>query len=166
MSAASHAERIFRRVQNLFQVGSSTTAALDDGNAQTVQIKTAGAVTRDKVSLLYSFGFSSSPPIGSDLVVLNVAGDSSNGLVIATGHKASRQRGLTPGQVVVYDAAGSTILLDGKGGIVITPKAGTTTFNGAVVITGDATIGGVHFLEHDHGNVQNGNGVTGPPANP
>ncbi len=152
-----------RRLQNLLQVGRTTVAPNDGGPVQTVQVKTSSAQTRDAVPVTYHYGFSAHIPVGSDVVVLNVSGDSTNGVIISTAHQASRPKDLTDGQVLLYDATGSRILLDNAGGIGLTPSGGTVTVTGRLVVTGDATIGGIGFLEHRHGGVQSGGSSTDIP---
>ena len=141
MNPIDYAERLFRRVQNMVQVGTSTTAAIDSGNAQTVQVKTHRAMTRDGVPVLYVFGVSSSPPVGSDLVVLNVAGDSSNGFVISTAHKASRPRDLLPGQTALYDQAGSQLHLDNAGTAALQAATAATVASPAIEASGNVGVG-------------------------
>ena len=158
----AHIERLFRRVQNVLQIGRTTTAPTDSGSVQTVQIKTSNMATRDAVPVTYHYGFSAHLPVGSDVVVLNVSGDSSNGVVVGTAHQPSRPTGLVDGQVLIYDTTGSKVLLDNKGGIVLTASGGTVTINGRLVVTGDASIGGITFLAHEHANGNDGN-PTGAP---
>ena len=58
-------------------------------------------------------------------------------------------------------AGGSSIVINSGGGIVITPASGSTTINGNLNITGEATIGGIEFSQHTH---EETNGMqTGPP---
>jgi len=150
-----------RRIQNLLQIGRTTVAADDSGPVQTVQLKTSNAQTRDKVPASFHYGFSASMPVGTDVVVLNVSGDSTNGVIIASGHQTYRLKGLPAGGVALYDLTGSTVSLDGKGGIAATPSGGTFTVNGKLVVTGDATISGRSFLSHQHTGVEPGSGDTG-----
>ena len=152
-----------RRLQNLLQVGRTTIAPNDSGPVQTVQVKTGAAQTKDAVPVTYHYGFSAHIPVGSDVMVLNVSGDSTNGVIVSTAHQPSRPKGLTDGQVLIYDTTGSKALFDNKGGITIEPSGGTTTVIGKLVVTEDATIGGIGFLEHKHGGVESGNSPTGAP---
>ena len=154
-----------RRIQNLLQVGRTTTAPTDTGPVQTVQLKTSTAQTKDAVPVVYHYGFTAHIPLGSDVLVLNVSGDSTNGVVVGTGHQKSRPTGLTDGQVLLYTAGGDRILLTSGQGMTFTPSGGQpVTIDGDVVITGDATIGGKSFLQHKHLGVETGEGETGVPA--
>lgn len=72
------------------------------------------------------------------------------------------------GSVVIGDAAGSTITLDGKGGITLTPAKGIVTVKGQVQATGDVTAGSgggdsVELQQHIHTN-SGGSGNGGPPV--
>ena len=163
-ASLTHLERAWRRVQHLVQVGRTTTAPTDGGNIQTVQIKTSDAAIRDAVPVTYHYGLTAVIPVGTDVIVLNVSGDSSNGVIVSTGHQTSRPKGLRVGQVALYDLTGSMVLMDNAGGMVLTPSGGTVTVNGKLVVTGDATIGGKDFLGHVHGGVQGGTSDTGIPA--
>lgn len=138
---------IARRVRNVFQAARTTAQPVDTGSVQTVQLRTQESMLRDGVPVIYHYGYTTNPPVGSDAVILNIAGDSTNGVVIGTAHKASRPKGLLPGQTLIYTADGDTILLagnsgDGQGnGIVITPNGnnGTVLINGALTVTGNIT---------------------------
>lgn len=153
-----------RRIQNAVRAVRSTVVPNDMGSVQTVQLRHSSAQTVDQTKTLYHYGYSASPPVGCDFVVVHVAGDTSNGIAIASGHQASRPKGLTPGQVLIYDSSGSRVLLDpAHGKIVLTPSGGTVEIDGQAIITGDAVIGGKSFLQHVHGGVQGGSSDTGAP---
>lgn len=151
-----------RRLQNVVQVMRTTVAPIDSGSIQTVQAKSISAQTRDAIPVTYHYGFSAHIPVGTDVIVLNVSGDGTKGMVISTAHQPSRPKGLTDGQVMLYDLTGSSVLMDGKGGISLTASGGTVTVNGKLVVTQDATIGGITFLEHEHSDGNDGN-PTGAP---
>ena len=119
-----HLERLFRRVQNVLQIGRTTTAPIDTGTIQTVQIETSGASTRDAVPVTYHYGFTAHLPVGSDVVVLSISGDSSNGVIVSTAHQPSRPTDLSDGQVMLYTLGGDKILLTNGQGITITPSGG------------------------------------------
>lgn len=171
MTTQSYTARMFRRIQGLLQLGTTSAAPVDTGPVQTVQVKLNAMTTRDAMPVVQHFGFSAVLPLGSDVVVLNVSGDASNGTIIGSVHQESRPKGLEPGQSCLFDQAGNQILLTNGQGITITPQSGQpiilngpTTIDGALTVTGDATIGGVDFLKHVHGNVQNGGGTTAAPT--
>ncbi|NPD67308.1 hypothetical protein HN018_06935 [Lichenicola cladoniae] len=153
-----------RRLQNVVQVMRTTVAPIDSGPVQTVQAKSNSAQTRDNIPVTYHYGFSAHIPVGSDIIVLNVSGDGTKGMVISSAHQGSRPKNLTDGQVMLYDLTGSSVLMDGKGGVVLTASGGTVTINGKLVVTEDATIGGITFLAHEHSNGNDGNATGAPIA--
>lgn len=164
MTAPSHLERTFRRVQHLLQIGKSSVAPSDGGNVQTMQVRVTSATTRDAVPVLYHYGFSASPPVGTDVAIVNVAGDNSNGLIVASGHQAYRLKGLPNGGVALYDMAGSSIVLDGAGNMTAAPAGGTLHVVGAIVSTGDIVANGISLERHVHSGIQRGASDTDPPV--
>lgn len=85
----------------------------DSGVTQKVQYQTPLEVA-DAVRLA-EFGFSSSLPVGSDVVLAFLGGDRSNPVIIASNHQTYRHRGLNPGESVIYDQAGKFIHLSADG---------------------------------------------------
>ncbi|AZV39906.1 phage baseplate assembly protein domain-containing protein [Komagataeibacter xylinus] len=82
----SYADRLFRRLQGLFQIGRISTPPNDTGAVQTGQVTLNGTAIRDGVPIVQDYGFSAVLPVGSQAVVLNVSGDASNGVVIRSIH--------------------------------------------------------------------------------
>lgn len=124
-----------QRILNLLSFGRATL--IDDaGDLQLVQV-TERAIgggmedrVTDKVQRVAEFGFSSMPPIGSEVVVLRRNGDRGLSIVVGTSHRPSRPRGLKAGDVVVYDERGRKVSLtadgieiDGAGGPVTVVNA-------------------------------------------
>lgn len=109
----------------------------DTGNVQRIQCILGPLETNDKPRLS-EFGFASNPPIGSDITVIFVGGDRSNGVVIATGHQASRLKNLAPGESALYDENGKYIWLT-QNGIVIEAKGQSVTINDASAVTVNAS---------------------------
>ncbi|BCZ75989.1 hypothetical protein CFR73_07620 [Novacetimonas maltaceti] len=170
MTVHSYADRIFRRLQGLLQIGQISTPPDDTGTVQTGQVTVNGTAVRDGMPIVQDYGFSAVLPVGTKAIVLNVAGDASNGVVIRSIHQQSRPKGLKNGQVCLFDAAGDQILLTNGSGITVTSQSGQPiTLNGKTVINGplevsdDATIGGISFLDHLHGGVQSGSSTTQKP---
>ena len=159
-----------RRIQHMVGVGRTTAPVDDTGAAQTVQVQTLAGITVDKVPIVQLFGFSSVMPHGSDVTFLNVAGDSSAMMAVGTGHQASRQKNTPAGGAVVYDQAGTTLLLSNDGNATLTltgtftikiggmtavfSAAGLTVTGGAVSAAGEVTAmaGAAHVtLSQHHG---------------
>jgi phage baseplate assembly protein V len=158
-------ERIYRRVMNT--IACSRISLVDDGGAvQRAQILTGAAEIKDATPRLAEFGFASSPPRGSDAVVVFIGGDRSNGCIIATGHQASRLRGLAAGDAAIYDVRGITIRLTAAG-IVIDGAGLPVTVNNVpqvIVNGGDVIADGISLKTHVHQDTQPGAGLSGPPS--
>jgi phage baseplate assembly protein V len=110
-------ERLFRRVMLLVGRGRMTTGR-DDGPVQRLQVRLGAMETRDDTPRLAEYGLASMPPVGSDAVLVFIGGDRSNGVIIATGHQASRLKQLKPGEAALYDDVGQRVFLT-RHGIVI-----------------------------------------------
>jgi phage baseplate assembly protein gpV len=71
---------------------------------------------------------------------------------------------------VTLATAHGTLSMDPSGNWTLTGAKLTigcdTTINGSLTVTGDAKINGIQFTPHEHGNVQNGGGVTSGARNP
>lgn len=130
--------RFWRRIQLTVGRGRVTTSN-DSKSAQILQVRLGALETRDGTPRLAEFGFTSRPPVGSDVVVLFIAGDRSNGVAVATGHQASRPTGLEEGEAMVYDLWGKSIYFTKAGGIVIDAKNTPVTVNNATTVTINAT---------------------------
>ncbi|MES2034882.1 MAG: phage baseplate assembly protein [Pseudomonadota bacterium] len=102
-------QRLVDRVLNL--VGYVRLSVIDDsGEQQTAQVQVkAGAPDGiaeivDKVPRLGEYGLYSCPPDGSEAVVLFQGGRKTQGVIIATGYRAARPKGLLPGEVMLLNA--------------------------------------------------------------
>jgi phage baseplate assembly protein V len=130
-------ERIGRRVLTAIAVGRKTTGR-DDGSVQYLQARLGADEIRDDLPRLAEFGFTSMPPDGSDLVVLYVGGDRSNGIVIASGDIATRLKNLQPGESALYHADGKHVYLK-QDGLEIDAKGQPVTIVDASDITATAS---------------------------
>lgn len=120
MEALDSLQRLWRRV--LYTVGRGVIRLVADaGNVQIVQVRLGQLETRDNTPRLAEYGFTSNPPPGSDAVLLFIAGDRSNGVVVATGHQASRLKGLVPGEAALYDDLGQFVRLTRTGIVISSP---------------------------------------------
>jgi phage baseplate assembly protein V len=126
-------DRLSRRL--LSMVGRGRVTAVDDtGNVQMVQVKFNDGELRDNTPRLAEFGFTSFPPNGTDMVVLFIGGDRSNGVAIASGHIQTRMKNLQAGESAIYDSIGKYIYLT-QTGIVIEAKNQPVTVNDATTVT-------------------------------
>jgi phage gp45-like len=129
--------KLWRRVQTLIGRGRISAPALDNGNVQMLQIVLGagydGGEIRDNTPRLAEYGFTSSPALpdvgpdgkfkyGCDAIALFVAGDRSNGVIIATGDQRYRLRNLSPGEVALYDDLGQTVKLSRTGIKITSPQ--------------------------------------------
>lgn len=159
-----HFKRVQARVAQVMRIAKVLITA-DDADVQKMQVHLDGEV-HDNLASLAHFGFTSVPPLGSDVVVLFANGERSNGVAVASNHKASRVRGLAPGDVAVFDVRGICIRLS-SAGITIDGKGLPITINNAPTVTvngGDVVADGISLKNHVHGGVSRGSAKTNPPS--
>ncbi len=118
--------------------GGAVQAVNDAGTALMAQIK-IGYLETMTLPVLQQFGFSSVPPIGSDVVAHFFAGDRSNGVITGTNHQPSRPTGKKPGETMVYDDFGKQIYLTEDGGIIVNANNSAVTVNGATTLIVNAS---------------------------
>ena len=183
-------ERIQARLYSIIGLGRLTADPNDAGPVQTMQLMMNAFDNLDPVPRVAEYGLTSMPPAGSDTVVAFIGGDRSNGVVVATGHKASRPKGLLSGDVCLYNNSGQFIKLASNGTITIeangqevhVANASSVVIDGPVTINGKLTVNddivatgsigdGTRTIEadraiydsHTHSGVQTGSGHTGVP---
>jgi phage baseplate assembly protein V len=111
---------MMERIWDLFGVGSATLVD-DTGDMQRIQVterasgRGIGDRIMDRVRRVTEFGFTSVPPLDSEVLVARRAGERSQSMVIGTSHRASRPRGLKPGDSALYDVRGATVQLTADG---------------------------------------------------
>jgi phage baseplate assembly protein V len=132
-------ERIARRLRFVSRPGRTTLPADDSGNVQKMQVRLGPYEIIHPIKRLAEFGFASSPPAGSDVLAVFVAGDVSNGVVVATAHQPSRLKNLNPGEAALYDVLGRYIYLTKDNGIVIEAANDKVTVNHATEVTINAS---------------------------
>lgn len=185
---------MIQAILNMFGVGHATMID-DDGELQLLQLteKAAGSGFKDrvtdKVRRVMEFGFTSVPPIDSEVLVIGLLGDRSGRVAIATSHRPSRIKGLKPGDVALYDVRGAKIVFteDGlsidcagleaaiencstltiKASDKIRLEADTVEVTGDIVSRADGSQVSLNALRdayhaHKHTGVQTGGGTTGP----
>ena len=145
-------------------VARSTLAPTDSGAVQKVQLQLDALSVRDDVPILYNFGFSGMPPIGTDFHVSYLDGNRSKAVAIATNHQASRMRGLGLGDSAQYDQRGAYVWLapggpsiNGAGNPILVTGVLRVTLN---VVAGFGGAGSVGLQTHTH---TGPGGNTGPP---
>ena len=142
------AEGIWARLKNTIGRGRIATV-LDGGNVQRVQVQAGADETIDGVPRLAEYGIASVPPAGSDAILLFLAGERSNGVVIATGNQKFRLKGLADGDVALYDSRGQTIVLSAGGMTVkaaglpiVIENASSVSIDAPTIVNGPLTVAG------------------------
>jgi phage baseplate assembly protein V len=105
-------ENVTNRLRMMIGRG-RVTATNDSGSVQMLQIRSGAMETGDNRPRLAEFGLTSVPPDGSDVAYLSLAGDRTATVVIATGHQASRPKGLKAGESMLYSQDGKQVYLEG-----------------------------------------------------
>lgn len=89
------------------------------GGVMTAQLDGLAGETLQEVEVFQQYGLTSVPPAGAMAVVVPLGGVSSHSIVIATEHSQYRLQALEPGEVALYDAEGTSVVLK-KGKIIQT----------------------------------------------
>lgn len=127
-------QRIYQRILHVVGRARITTGD-DSAGIQFQQVRLGEDEIKDGVPRMAEFGLTSMPPVGSDAVLVFIGGDRSNGAIVATGHQASRPRGLKVGETMLYSQDGKSIYLTASGGIVVQAKGQDVTVNSAATVT-------------------------------
>jgi phage baseplate assembly protein V len=107
-------ERLWRRLQLV--IGRGRIRVIDDSTpAQTLQVQLGADETKDGLPRVAEYGFTSNPPPGTDAVVIFLAGERTNGVVVGTNNQQFRLRNLATGEVALYDNRGRFVLLSEAG---------------------------------------------------
>lgn len=137
-------DHLYARVTMMFGRGRVTGIVDDSGSVQVMQVQKSGLEVADDQYRVAEFGFTSNPPIGSDVLTLHVAGDRTAGAVIGTNHQPSRPTGLQPGETMLYSQDGKYVYITANGGIVVEAKGQNVVVNDAANVTwncsGDFTL--------------------------
>lgn len=171
-----HSDALRRTYQRLlYVIGRGRVTFVNDSDVvQFAQVQLGDIAIRDGLPRLAEFGFTSNPPIGSDAIVVFVAGDRSNGAIIATGNQTYRMTGLAPGDSALHDSRGQSVWLTANG-IMINGKtlplaivnAPTVSADGNLEISLTVTAGvdvianGISLFNHTH---PVSGATTGPPT--
>jgi phage baseplate assembly protein V len=126
--------RIWRRLQLMSGWG-RVSFADDSRSAQMLQVSLNDSEARDGTPRIAEFGLTSVPPAGSDVLVVFLGGDRSKGVVVATGHQASRPLGLKAGETMLYDLWGKHVYLTEADGIVVEAGGAPVTVNNSTTVT-------------------------------
>ncbi len=113
------------RLANLLAIGKTRAAMQDAGATPLVQAGFGDLQLLDGLQIVQHFGFSSSPPLGSNVVAAFVGGDKSRGVILGSVEPGSRRKFLVPGEAVVHDLWGNEAHF-GQHGISITHATNVT----------------------------------------
>lgn len=181
-------ERLYRCAMLAFGRGRITFVD-DSGAVQMFQVRLGPLEIVDNMPAPHDFGFTSNPPINSDVVASFLGGNRRQGVVVAIGSQAYRMKNLQSGEVAIYDSLGQSVFLT-RAGIVINGAGlplritnapsitldapvvhvtGNLTVDGTVtapnvVGTSNVTFGGKSGIGHTHGGVRTGSDTSGAPT--
>lgn len=116
----------------------------DSAKIQVVQIGMLEDEVRSDLERIQQFGLTSVPQANAEAVAIFVGGRRDHGFVVAVDDRRYRPTGLQPGEVALYDASGSLVLLKANGDIELTPKSGV------VKVIGDVVAGSISLQNHTH----------------
>lgn len=165
---ANALERLLRRVQLLVGRGRIKTGS-DTGPVQVQQVQVNDREIHDNMPRIGEYGFASMPLPGCQALVIFVAGERTNGVIVGTNDEAKRLKGLRPGEAAIYDDQGQSVWIK-REGIVIESAGKPITINGDVILngsltaSGDVTAEGTSLHTHVHGGVAAGGSNTGAPV--
>ena len=173
-----------RHITHMVRPGRTTLVTDETGNIQTVQVQHTAFETR-KLNSMQQIGLASALPLGSDTMSINVGGDNSNGVIIASNHQTYRPKNLKPGEIMLYDcqATQQSIYLKSDGSVTIAGfhkvaitcdtevdiTAPTVKITGNLQVTGSVTAGfggsdSVGLQTHQHGDTGDLATATIPPT--
>ena len=136
------------RLLHLVSAGRITVVD-DSGPVQKLQVSerpgSDGSLgVTDGVLRVAQFGFTSSPPLKSEVVLLRLWGNRTLTLALATSHQPSRLRNLNSGDTAVHDVRGAYmwwqaggLVVDGAGLPMAVRNVGALTVMGDLKVTGD-----------------------------
>lgn len=175
-----------RRVALL--VGHGVVRASDDtGRVQRIQASyphdPAGSARTDEH--FGAFGWTSRPPVGSEVIALFFNGARDHGVIIASENRDLRPTDLEEGEACAYNAHGVRIYLRADGSIEIAAPGGLRvtapelTLSGTLRVDGDLEVAGdvsdgagsmaeirETYNDHTHAGVETGTGTSAPPLPP
>jgi phage gp45-like len=130
---------LMRRPGSPFALARSTLTPNDGGPVQTMQGKLDALSTRDKIPVLFHYGFSSCAPIGADKLVAFIDGDRSKAVAFASNHQGHRLTGLASGESWLYNAVTGSYVKCGASGIVVHAAGQSVEVDGATTLTVNAS---------------------------
>jgi phage gp45-like len=158
-----------RRLAGIRLAYRAVLSGLSKGAAvQLMQAEGLAGEQAQAMEFFQQFGFTSSPPAGTQLIVLPLGGRTAHSIVIATEHGAYRLD-VASGESCLYSQWGDKVhvrqeLIEvATRRVVITAPDGVS-LEGGLTATGDVIAGGVSLMHHTHPGVEPGSGSTGAPS--
>lgn len=151
---------------------------------QSLGLKLIAGDTKENVEHLEAYGFTSAAKDGAEAVVLFPGGDRSHGIAVIVSDRRYRLKGLTRGEVAIYDDQGQSVTLtragivvNGGGKPIVFKNAPKALFEMPIESTGDirdrCDSGGKSMAEmrltyngHTHKENGDGGGTTDAPGQP
>ncbi|MNG09125.1 Bacteriophage Mu Gp45 protein [compost metagenome] len=126
---------------------------------------------------LEPYGFTACPLAGAEALAGFIGGDRSHAVVIVVADRRFRLQGLKSGEVALYTDEGDfihfkrgrvidieTVTLNVKATDSVNFDTPLITSTGRIESAGDQIASGVSQVNHQHSDVQSGNGQSGPPV--
>lgn len=88
-----------------------------------LQVSVMADELQDDIEYAQHYGLASSPPVGSECVMLRIGASGDHQVVIATMLRDKRPKLAAEGDVKLWDLDGQTVALE-RGAIALTPKSG------------------------------------------
>lgn len=115
--------RLYNMAVMMLGRGRSTTPVDDSGVFRKLQAQLGFNQIKDNFPYVQHYGFASNPPVGTDCIAGFIAGDRSNGCIVATNNQTYAIKNLGDGTVALYDMFGNTVILNNLG-ITLTDLTG------------------------------------------
>jgi len=145
----------------------------DDTMLQEVQLAIFSDEVRDRVERWQDYGFTSHPLPGAEAIVLALGGNTDHGAVIKVDDRRYRLKGLTQGEVAIYDDQGQTVILKRDNVIELQTTGKVRVAAPLFEVTGDITdlcdtigrsMAGMRAIFNSHTHDENNtSGPTDPP---
>ncbi|CAN5788744.1 phage baseplate assembly protein [soil metagenome] len=130
-------ERIYRSMMLAFGRGRITYVD-DSGPVQKLQARFGQLEIVDNMPAPHDYGYTSNPPLNSDIFANFLGGNRKNGIVIAIGNQTYRMKNLKSGEVAIYDNIAQSVYLT-QAGIVVNGGGLPVTINNTPKVTINAS---------------------------
>lgn len=144
-----------RRVVNM--LARAVVNSIDDSKKlQLAQVEILSGEVRADVERFQNYGFTSVPKKGAEAIVVRLGGHADHTIILCIDDRTYRLRNLESGEVAMYDATGSTVIMKSNGDIEVAPSSGKVKFTGDVDVSGTLTAdtdcvgGGKSLKDHTH----------------